>query len=142
MKKTSEKNSFHNLFSDEEIKELQISEDELAMIEHAQAAVDTINILPENSSALIEKIQKLFGNEPTQEEIEAKVKELSKSDPEFLKQLISLYSLVQFSGVEEEEQPKVEKVEINKIKEEKEKETKAHDDAVWNSILQTVKSFK
>ncbi len=86
MKKKVEKNE--SLFTDEELKVLKFSDEELEIISDANAIAKTSDMLPEEADDLLNRIDKEFPDDlaGTFE----KLAELSQTDPKFVAQLVAM----------------------------------------------------
>lgn len=100
-----------NLFTEEELKILNLSEQELNDILDADALAKTAAMLPEEPDAILKKIDKQFPDDAAG--ILEKYAELAKKDPKFIMQLIAMNEI--FGEVKPEEPPKVEKVSLTDV---------------------------
>lgn len=139
MKNESTVTDFENFFTPEELDLLNFTDEEYDLIEKAFDISKTTEILPEKPEDLLKKIDKVFGN-LSEEEIKTKTEELVKTDPEFIKQIVALYSLVALDSAVPEQNASVEKVSLDEIKEYKSADEKKKDEEMMASIIATLKA--
>lgn len=104
------------LFTEEEIKVLNLTQEELSILQAAMADADTVNKLPDSEKEedkLFAKIEKKIPNTSDMKEGFEKIIEVSKKEPDFLEQILTLYTVV--NSVEELPPPTAEKVSLEDI---------------------------
>lgn len=119
------------LFTEEELKKLNLTPEELANLEAADAFCDTAELLPDDEKgmdAFFDKIEKTFPND-FQGAFE-KLGEVAQKDPAFFRQLLALNSIL--NDVEEVPPARVEKINPNLVK-------KAQADEKLKAILDALK---
>lgn len=85
-------------FTEEELKEMNLTPEELDILEYASAYSQTVDMLPDDITELTDKIEETFktdenANLSPEEEFNSKIQQLSKlcdTDPEFVNQMIAL----------------------------------------------------
>lgn len=103
------------IFTPEELKELKFTEEELELFEDTRAIVETAETLPENPDKLLDFYNKKVPND-FEKALNA-LGELSKSNPKFVQDLLSMFYLME--DVEQEPAPEVQKVTLSDINAEK-----------------------
>lgn len=107
------------IFTEEEIKLLNISDEEMDTFQKAQAIVDTVALLPDSEKEqekLFAKIDKLIPDTSDLKEGLEKLVEIIKDDPKFGEQLMALFVLV--NSAKDEPEATTEKVSLDDIKKE------------------------
>ena len=87
-----ENNNSQNLFTEEELKVLKFSKEEMEEILDADAIAKTADMLPEEVDGILDRIDKEFPDD-----IEGAIKkyaELAEKDPNFIVQLVALNELM------------------------------------------------
>lgn len=84
-----DKNEFMPL-TEEEIKEIGFTPEELEIIRNAEAMAQTIDILPEEPDELYAKMEKLFPGNDNLDQVFEKLAGLEKNNPELLVQMVAL----------------------------------------------------
>lgn len=84
-------------FTDEELKQLNLTKEELDILEYASAYSQTVDMIPDDIDAFTEKIEENFGNGDDPMESIQKLTDLCDTDPEFVNQMIALQEV--FSAV-------------------------------------------
>ena len=77
-------------FTEEELKELNFTPEELEILETASAFVETEEMIPDDADEFIKKIENTFSDTDTSDETFQKLTDLCKTDPEFVNQMIAL----------------------------------------------------
>lgn len=93
-----EKNNSQNLFTEEELKILNFSKEEVEEILDADAIAKTAQMLPEEVDGILDRIDREFPDD-----IEGSIKkyaELAEKDPNFIVQLVAMNEL--FGDVKEQ----------------------------------------
>lgn len=141
MKKEESFKEFDDLFSPEEIEAMELTDDELELMRKAVAVTETTKMLPKDPDSFVKKIEDVFGD-LSEEEIKKKTEELVKTDPEFIKQIVTVYSINELvpAGTEESSETKVEKVTLDEIKKLNSEVKKEEDDEMVKSIIDALKS--
>lgn len=143
MDKNQEKSIISQVFTDKELEELGFTEEEISDIEAAETFSKIADVLPDSDDALdklFERIDKEFPDDAEPEKVVERYKELSKSDPKFLDQILAIEFLI--SQVTPVPEPKTEKVSLDAIEsiqkgiEESEKNEK------YKAILEAIKNMK
>lgn len=99
-------------FTEEELKQLNLTEEELNILEDASAISETLDMLPDDPDKFLDRVDKEFPyNDPNQ--VFQKLADLAKKDPAFVNELIAVVDLT--GRAREVEEPQVEKVSINEI---------------------------
>ena len=107
------------LFTEEELKALNLTAEELSILQAGVAEADTADMLPESekdADKLFAKIEKTIPNTSDMKEGFEKLIEIVKKDPKFLEQILTLYNLV--NSVEVLPEATTEKVSLDAIKNE------------------------
>ena len=136
--KVNESVEFKDVFTPEELKTLNFTEEELEILNGSYILSETAKILPEDDNAFIKKVEKTFDG-LSDDEIKAKAKELAEKDPEFAKQIVTLYSLYALGVDEEAPTATVEKVDLNQIKTLKEDDEKKKNQEMMDGIIAKLK---
>lgn len=95
-------------FTDEELRELNFTQEELDILESASAYSQTVDMLPDNDQDVQEFIQKIddnFSEDDNPDVTLQKLTDLCKTDPDFINQMIALqevYGSVRFYPEEED----------------------------------------
>ena len=104
-------------FTEEELKKLNFTEEELNILEDASAYAETADILPDNPDTFVNKLDKEFPSEDPNKVFE-KLAELAKKDSNFVNQILAVIELTGSARDDVAANPQVEKVslgEINKL---------------------------
>lgn len=107
------------LFSEEEIKALKLTPEEMSILQAGVAAADTVDKLPDSEKEqekLFAKIEKIIPNTPDMKKGFEQLIEIANKDPEFIEQILTLYNVV--NSVEEFPPAATEKVSLEDIKKE------------------------
>ena len=80
-------------FTKKELEELNFTAEELEVIMSAEAATQTLDLLPENPDELLDRIDKEFPKGQDPNETLTKLAKLAETDPKFYAQVISLTEL-------------------------------------------------
>lgn len=80
-------------FTKEELKELNFTPEELEVIMSAEAATQTLDLLPENPDQLLDKIDKEFPKGQDPNETLTKLAKLAETNPQLYAQVLSLTEL-------------------------------------------------
>lgn len=90
-------------FTEEELKELNLTPEELDILEYASAYSQTVDMLPDDITELTDKIDETFKTDPKLSDEEVfnsniqKLSDLCDTDPEFVNQMIALQEV--FSAI-------------------------------------------
>lgn len=84
-----DKNEFMPL-TEEEIKEIGFTPEELEIIRNAEAMAQTADILPEDPDELYAKMEKLFPGNDNLNQVFEKLNALGKTNPDLLIQMVAL----------------------------------------------------
>lgn len=97
-------------FTEEELKELNFTPEELETLEGASAYSETVDMLPDDPDAFIKKIEETFSDDDNEDTTLQKLTDLCKTDPDFVNQMIALQEV--YGAVKlypEEEDSEIEK---------------------------------
>ena len=95
--KTTEKVDAYNLpFTDEELKQLNFTQEELDILEAASAYSAFVDELPENPDEIVQKLDKYFADSDKKDPGETieKIGKLCETDPEFISQLVATQEIL------------------------------------------------
>jgi len=81
-------------FTDEELKELNLTPEEIDILEYASAYSQTAELLPDDFDAFEEKINNTFNDLNTPEAVTEKIADLIEKDPEFVTQMIAFQEIM------------------------------------------------
>jgi len=81
-------------FTEEELKELNLTPEELDILEYAGAYAQTVELLPDDFDAFTEKIGETFSDVNTPDGAIEKITDLCESDPEFVSQMIAFQEVI------------------------------------------------
>ena len=84
-------------FTDEELKKLNLTKEELDILEYASAYSQTVEMIPEDMEEFSNKIEENFGSGDDPIESIQKLTDLCDTDPEFVNQMIAMQEV--FSAV-------------------------------------------
>lgn len=93
MKKTENINEFLPLTA-EEIKKLNLSQEELDILADAEGYTQTLDLLPENIDPILDRIDKEFPNGKDFDGTFKRLAELAEKDPKFYAQVLALSTIV------------------------------------------------
>ncbi len=103
------------------------------IVHDALAYSEMIDLLPDDPSPLLDRIEREIPEDPVQKI--NKLVELAKTDVEFFNQYFALQVLLKEEGFEEKEDSKIEKIDSDAIK-------KAKEDELYAQVLQKLKEVK
>lgn len=112
------------VFTADEVKELGLTAEEVALFNDAEADVATAETLPENPNEILNKYLKLIPNDF--EKAMTVLSQIAEKDPKFFIQLLSMYYSLE--SVTEAPKAEVQKVSLSDIKTEK-------NDELMNQLL-------
>ena len=112
------------VFTADEVKELGLTAEEIALFNDAEADVATAETLPENPNEILNKYLKLVPNDF--EKAMTVLSQIAEKDPKFFIQLLSMYYSLE--SVTEAPKAEVQKVSLSDIKTEK-------NDELMNQLL-------
>lgn len=81
-------------FTEEELKKLNFTQEELDILADAEAYTKTAELLPEDIDPILDRIDKEFPNGKDFDGTFKKLDEIAKSDPKFYTQIVALSTLV------------------------------------------------
>jgi DNA repair ATPase RecN len=84
-------------FTDEELEKLNLTKEELDILEYASAYSQTVDMIPEDLDAFSNKIEETFGSGDDPMASIQKLTDLCETDPEFVNQMIAMQEV--FSAV-------------------------------------------
>lgn len=121
MKKNNENKSIiSTLFTDKELAELNLTPEEIEVLETAEAVSQAADIVPESEKDLDVFFEKYDATFPPSTDFEAtvnKFRDLEKTDPKFFQQIVAMSALI--DTVEEVPPVETEKVSLAEIEKEK-----------------------
>ena len=104
----TEKNSFLP-FTEEELKKLNFTPEELEILEDASAYSQTVDMIPEDFDTFANKVNDTFSDEDDANKTFEKIGNLCSTDQDFINQMIALqevYSAVKIYNEEDSESEK------------------------------------
>ncbi len=81
-------------FTEEELKKLNFTQEELDILADAEGYAQTADLLPEDIDPILDRIDKEFPNGKDFDGTFKRLAELAKNDPKFYAQVIALSTLV------------------------------------------------
>jgi len=81
-------------FTEEELKELNLSPEELDVLEWASAYSQTAELLPDDFDAFQNKLDESFNDKKTPEAVMDKITDLIETDPEFVNQMMAFQEIM------------------------------------------------
>ena len=81
-------------FTEEELKQLNFTPEELDILESASAYSQTADMLPDDPEDMLSKVETNFSENMTSDEVFQKLGELCESDPDFITELIASQELL------------------------------------------------
>lgn len=91
-------------FTEEELKQLNFTPEELEILETASAYSQTTQMLPDDEDALLKKIDETFSEDAPSDDTMQKIVDLCSTDPEFINQLIAVQEVLSASQAVENEE--------------------------------------
>ena len=81
-------------FTEDEIKELNLTKEEIDILEYASAYSQTAELLPDDFDAFEEKLGNSFNDLNTPDEVIERITDLCETDPEFVNQMIAFQEVM------------------------------------------------
>ncbi len=81
-------------FTEEELKELNLTPEELDILEYASAYSQTAELLPDDFDAFEQKLGDTFNDLNTPEAVTEKITDLIENDPDFVTQMIAFQEVI------------------------------------------------
>ena len=118
--KKENKSIISSIFTDEQLKRLDFSEEEIEIIEEAALIRQAADVMPNSEAEMDAFFQKLDETFPPSSDMAGtfnKYMDLMKTDPKFFSQIVAMNALL--DTVEDEPEAKTEKISVKDIKKEK-----------------------
>ena len=84
-------------FTDEELKELNLTPEELDILEYASAYAQTVEMIPDDYDFFEQKLDNTFEDTKNPDEVIERITDLCETDPDFVNQMIAFQEV--FSAV-------------------------------------------
>lgn len=118
--KKENKSIISSIFTDEQLKRLNFSKEEIEIIEEAALIRQAADVMPNSEAEMDAFFQKLDATFPPSSDLAGtfnKYMDLMKTDPKFFSQIVAMNALL--DTVEDEPEAKTEKISVKDIKKEK-----------------------